>query len=183
MKKGFTLIELLVVVLIIGILSAVALPQYQKAVEKAKATQAYVTLRGLQTSFLSYYMANGKYPLKFEDLEVYPSHMTGSVMQFPAADALDTKSDENWSLQILQRDNTSEGSYHSVSMTRISGDYKGASLNLVLYSNVTSEPRIDCIERKSGAAFIFSKKAGDYCERIFNGELIFESSFHRKYKI
>ncbi|WP_428056458.1 type IV pilin protein [Candidatus Avelusimicrobium alvi] len=73
MKKGFTLIELLVVVLIIGILSAVALPQYSRAVEKSRAAEALTIADAVHKGVALYYLATNSFPSSLDELDIQVS--------------------------------------------------------------------------------------------------------------
>jgi len=69
-QKAFTLIKLLVVVLIIGILAAVALPQYEKAVKRSRGAQVFIAARALADAEGRYYLANNEYTNNLANLDI-----------------------------------------------------------------------------------------------------------------
>ena len=74
-QKGFSLIELMVVVAIIGLLSVVAIPQYQKYKRKAMQTEAKTTLAILYTKQSSFISSHGYGTPNFSQIGFYPKGM------------------------------------------------------------------------------------------------------------
>ena len=163
--KAFTLIELLVVVLIIGILAAVALPQYQKAVEKSKATQAITLLKSVYQAADTYYLANGSWPEHFDELSINIP-WTGTVRTNTDFYG-DARSNADWSLQLQNGEN-----YKSVYVVRLTGKYKGGGF---MISKKHESPQVPsdtllCQELWSGSYKISEHDM--FCQKFFHGTKI-----------
>lgn len=57
-SKGFTLIELMIVVAIVGILAAIAIPQYQNYIARSQVTEAFTLMNGAKTAIQDNLQAN-----------------------------------------------------------------------------------------------------------------------------
>ena len=175
-QSGFTLIELLVVVLIIGILAAVALPQYQKAVEKSKAIQGISLVKTLGQAASSYYLANGTFINNLEQLDVSltPEQKEEFWCNQDIANACDKK---EWGVALYKSSNDSAG----ITAWRTTGPYKGGGF-VMYYTNgdfSSIEPdKLYCIERRAGDNAI--AKARSYCPKIIkaNGAVAVNNSDH-----
>ncbi len=61
--KGFSLFELMIVIVIVGVLAAVAVPIYNKSIEKAKRSEAVAAIGTIRTQLIISYGVDGRFPI------------------------------------------------------------------------------------------------------------------------
>ncbi len=154
-KKAFTLLELLVVVLIIGILAAIALPQYKKAVWKSRAKSMLPILRTMKNSIDIYYMTNDVYPSKLEELDIDLEGYSKTCSYLgPTYKTGGCKANDYLNLYL----NVVTVGKDSIPLFQFNkGLYKGAGFF------INSDNKLYCYEHKS-----YIPEVKSFCEKIMN---------------
>ncbi|MGL4221035.1 MAG: pilin [Shewanella sp.] len=87
-NKGFTLIELMIVVAVIGVLAAIAIPQYQKYVAKSEFASAYGSLAAAKTNLDDYVISNGAFPTNVSQIGLSASAAMGTISVTSASSSI-----------------------------------------------------------------------------------------------
>ena len=160
--SAFTLIELLVVVLIIGILAAVALPQYQKAVIKVRAAAVMPLVKALGQAQEKYFLEHGEYAASFGQLDVSLPEDWNQSCNFYGS-STDCHSNGEWGIAIGNETHLT-GALYLVALT-------GPYINMGFYyipkrttSSYTIAEGFGCLERILGDS---PKKRGDWCNKLW----------------
>jgi prepilin-type N-terminal cleavage/methylation domain-containing protein len=104
MKKGFTLIELLVVVLIIGILASIGIPQYFKAVERSRVTEATNAFANIKNAQERFFSRMNSYTNNWDDIDITMKNVGGNGADCSGIGACVLK---NYNVQITANTQTS----------------------------------------------------------------------------
>jgi len=102
-NKAFTLIEVLVVVLIIGILTSIAVPQYQRAVLKSRLSQAMTIAGIIRDAEHVYYSTYNTYTADLNELDITPLSgcQTISSIVFPGRTTVTYNCDSGWQIVFI----------------------------------------------------------------------------------
>lgn len=181
-KYGFTLIELLVVVLIVGILAAVALSQYQKVVQKSRNAKLKTLIRSVAQAQQAYYMANGSLSANFSsldlDLPLFVPKVSAGIGN--TCNLITTGPDsirEGEDFQIVLN-NFTGGQRGGVAGVWTTGKYKCTGFSMSRLQEGGNF--LLCSEAANDKSTV---KAGDFCEKIEDGVFLELTSSWRKYSL
>ena len=121
-KKGFTLIELMIVVAIIGILAAIAIPNFMKFQAKSKQSEAKGNLKGIFTAQRAYYQEKQRYNVSVKAIGFQPERGnrylyalgTGSLVDRSSATETVAPEDQGFAADVFKFDNAALTAYTAV---------------------------------------------------------------------
>ncbi len=162
-NNGFTLIELLVVVLIIGILAAIALPQYQKAVVKSEGMNMLNLLKTLSLSYEHYVLTNGTNPSIPSQLDIsLHGWIENTLWCAYGSQPKQGISNGKWAFQVNVWNR-----YYGVLLGMVTGPYAGCGF----FIRKDKQNTIYCVENHEGpGGAVFHKDNGDCCMKVFNAK-------------